>query len=394
MATRSWLSKRHLGSGMAIIHVSVILAILGLLLGCTTGQPPAPTSAPTSISKPTAAPAATPPSAPSPTAAPKASPAAAAPKTLTTLKVGHFSSEATAGLYVAYEKGYFEQLGMKLELTEFASLVDSVPLLATGELALNAGGIGAGTYNAIGRGIPLKLVACKGTEKTGYNYKALVVRKDLYDKGEFKDLKQAKGKKIASLPRGVSMDFQLDKVLETVGLKFADIEYKEMAVPDTLPALKSGAIDAAWILEPMVTAAKAQGLGVPIVTYDTIDPGYQAGAITYSAKFIEREPQLAKDFMVAYIKGVRDYTDAFLKGKNKDEVIKILTKYTPVKDPKLFEAMGWLPVNPNGYLNTKSMIEEQQWYLSQGLIKQIIPMEKVVDNSYVDYAIKQLGEYK
>ena len=41
-------------------------------------------------------------------------------------------------------------------------------------------------------------------------------------------------------------------------------------------------------------------------------------------------------FMSAYLKGVRDYNDGFIKGKGKDEVIDIMTKHTALKDPALW----------------------------------------------------------
>ena len=52
----------------------------------------------------------------------------------------------------------------------------------------------------------------------------------------------------------------------------------------------------------------------------------------------------AKRFMVAYLKGVRDYNDALkeghLAGPNADEVVAVLTEYTPIKDAAIYRAIG------------------------------------------------------
>ena len=106
----------------------------------------------------------------------------------TKVKVGHFMSISTGGLYIAAEWGYFAEQGVKLELTRFKSLNNATPALATGRLDAYAGGIGASLFNAIARGIPIKVVADKGQEEKGSGYKALVARKDLYDSGSLRTL--------------------------------------------------------------------------------------------------------------------------------------------------------------------------------------------------------------
>ncbi|MEE8449105.1 MAG: ABC transporter substrate-binding protein [Thermodesulfobacteriota bacterium] len=312
----------------------------------------------------------------------------------TKVKVGHFMSISTGGLYIAAEWGYFAEQGVKLELTRFKSLNNATPALATGRLDAYAGGIGASLFNAIARGIPIKVVADKGQEEKGSGYKALVARKDLYDSGSLRTLAQIKGKRIAILPRGSSMDFQLHLMLSAVGLSISDVKLAFMGAANNAAALKSKAVDAAWSFEPLTTRIEGLGLGVTIATLDQFAPHYQMGALQYSERFAGQRRKVAERFMVAYLKGVRAYVDAWKRRKPRGPVVQVLIKYTPLKNRAAYEKVRWAPLNPDGYLAVESIQKEQEWYLEQGLITSKVPLDKVVDHSFVEYAIKVLGRYR
>src|SRR5262245_16777945 len=109
-------------------------------------EPPAP-AAPASVA---AAPV-------SPTAAPQPVP----------VKVGVLRSAVDGPIYIAYERGYFKEQGIGLELADFADTNEMVPLLAQGQLQVGGSSVAASLFNAIARGIPLKLVADKSHREIG-----------------------------------------------------------------------------------------------------------------------------------------------------------------------------------------------------------------------------------
>jgi len=311
-----------------------------------------------------------------------------------TVKVGHFVATNSGGLYIAQDRGYFAEQGIRAVFEAFADASKAYPALATSEIDIYGGGLSPGLYNAIARGIPLKVVADKSHEEKGYGFKVVVARKDLYDSGKFRSIRDIKGMVVAGLPRGASMDYQLDLILRPNGLGLQDVQYVGMSMPDTIPALTSKRIDAAFVMEPIVTRIVEQGLGVKITSLDQWAPGFQGGAIIYGEAFIKNSPDLARRFMVAYVKGLRDYNDA-IKGKPiRKEVVEILMKWTPLKDPKLYDKLAWTALDPNGSVSTKYLMHEQEWYLKEGLIRQVIPLEKFVDQQYVEHAVKVLGKYE
>ncbi len=87
----------------------------------------------------------------------------------------------------------------------------------------------------------------------GYDYKALVVRKDLIDSGAFKSLADLNGKKVAVVAQGAADESVLHQALLNGGLQDADIERVYIPFSQQLVALQNKGIDAAIAGEPDIT---------------------------------------------------------------------------------------------------------------------------------------------
>jgi NitT/TauT family transport system substrate-binding protein len=102
--------------------------------------------------------------------------------------------------------------------------------------------------------------------------------------------------------------------------------------------------------------------------------------------------------MRAYLKGVRFYNralkDGRMHGPNADEVIAILAESTPIKDPAVYKAITPTGMNPDGKVNVQSLADDLAFYKEQGLITGDIKADQVVDHSFVEAALKELGAYK
>src|SRR3954468_22784462 len=133
-----------------------------------------------------AAPIAPPAAAPAP-AAPAILPAAAAtaPAALAPLippvavRMGVVASVSDSGIFIAQEKGYFQEQGLEIESIPFDSAAGMTAPLSTDQLDVGAGSPGAGLYNALVRDLDLKIVADKGSNRPGFGYVALIARPDL-----------------------------------------------------------------------------------------------------------------------------------------------------------------------------------------------------------------------
>lgn len=327
--------------------------------------------------------------------APSPGPAAAGP-ILTRLQIGQVGGVSDAGFFIANDKGFFREQGIELTVTRFDSAARMIAPLGIGQLDIGGGAPSAGLLNAIASEIPLKIVADKGNMNPGHGYEAIVVRKPLWDKGAFKSPVDLRGRTVAIAARDISPEVNLDTFLRTGGLTVNDVNIVTMAHADMGTALANGSIDAGLPIEPFVTQIVEKGIGVIWKRNDEIVPRQQVAVVLYSPRFASYKPGLAKRFMLAYIKAARYYNDAFVKGDpdRKREVVQILIRNTPVKDPALYDRMVMPGIDPNGRVNVDALAAQQNWFLSKGSQKSRVDLRTVVDHQYVDWAIQQLGSYR
>lgn len=308
--------------------------------------------------------------------------------------VGIAPTMSSAAMYIAVERGYFEEQGIKPIVTAFdASGAKMVPVLAAGELFVAGGNINAGLYNAISSDIPIKIVADKGTVARGHGYLALIVRKDLVENGRYKSYADLKGMKMAVTAKGVSQEIVTERYLKSAGLTLGDIELLTLSYKDMNLAFVNKGLDATVQIEPFVSQAVAENLAVRVEGNDVIYPEQQSAVMFYSPVFIEKHPETARKFMVAYVKGLRDYNDAFEYGKGKAELIALLVKAKVVKDAALAEKMAPVGLHPDGDMNVASLKDDLKWFVEKGYVSKAPDLDRVVDRSYIEYARKTLGPY-
>jgi NitT/TauT family transport system substrate-binding protein len=99
--------------------------------------------------------------------------------------------------------------------------------------------------------------------------------------------------------------------------------------------------------------------------------------------------------MVAYVRGIRAMHDALREGgAKKDELVRFMIKHTPLKDPEIYRDVEWGYVNPDGAVYTQSVAAQQEFFVKNGRVEKPVPIEKVVDNSFAEHAVKVLGTYR
>ncbi|TYP50892.1 ABC transporter substrate-binding protein [Thermosediminibacter litoriperuensis] len=306
--------------------------------------------------------------------------------------VGMKQVVSDAGVLIGMAKGYYRELGIEIEPVQFNTGQDMINALGAGQLDVGCTVTASGLFNAMLRGIPIKIVADKGINVPGKGYYRLVIRKDLVD--EIKDFKDLKGRKLAVVGTASLDEIALDRVLNMAGLTTRDVDLQVIrAFPDIVAAMSNKSIDGGMLIEPFIAAAVEKGIADPWKDPAEYDPEAQTALLVYGRSMIER-PEVAKRFMLAYVKSLRDYNDAFFKNINKDEIISILAEYSVVKDKALYDKMFPVGLNPDGYVKMKGIQMDLEWYRKRGLLKGELKAEDVVDNSYVDYALSVLGRYK
>jgi NitT/TauT family transport system substrate-binding protein len=315
------------------------------------------------------------------------------------VRIGVARTISDAGYYVADAMGFFRDEGLAVSIVGFNSAAQMVAPLGTGELEVGGGTVSAGFYNAVGRGIGMKIVADQASIKPGYGFSSLMVRKDHVASGRYKTFSDLKGMKVAVGAPGTGSAAALNEALKKGGLRFNDADVVYLGFPEHLPAYKNKGIDASITNEPTMTRAIEQGAAVRVAGNDVIYPGQQTAVMFFSDQFINNRRALAEGFMRAYLRGVRIYSDALkdgrLAGPRANDVIPILTRYTAIKDESLFRRIVPSWVDPNGEVHVTSLKKDLDFFRELGLIeKKDISVDAVVDSSFAKAAVAKLGPYQ
>lgn len=316
----------------------------------------------------------------------------------TPVTIGTTNTAADVGNFIADRRGYFAAEGLKVQFVRFDAAARMIAPMASGELDVGGGGISAGLFNAVARGIALKIVADRSTAIRGHGNAGVLVRKALIDSGAYKKPQDLKGRKVALPAPGSGTSTAIDRWLKPMGMSINDFDLTYLSFPQTVAAIQSGAIDAGFLAEPGMTTVIASNAAVRIVTDDEMFPGHQIAVTLFSEKFIKAPGNVAVRFMKAFLRGTRDYNDAVRNGKlagpGADGVIGILTEYSVFKDPAIWRKIVVHGCDPDGKLDPKSLQVDLDYFTAQGLIQGKVTLAQAIDTSIAEAAVRDLGPYK
>ena len=306
-------------------------------------------------------------------------------------RVGVLKLTSSAPIFVGVEKGFFKEFGVEPELVYFQAAAPIATALAAGQLDVAATGLTAATYNIVLGGEKLWIVADKGREWPDHRLTAIVVGKELHDAG-LRTVTGLRGKRIAVTQLGSTFHYQIGNILEKHGMSLKDVTIVPLqAMPAALEALKGKQVDAVILPQPFPGRAEVDGFGRIIAWAGDLFP-WQIATVFYSRKFAADRTR-AVSFMKGYVKSSRHYYDAVLagaRGAAYDDVVAITARYTGAPPPVI--ALGFPYQDRNGRLWVDDIGRQMTWWQRHGFIKSSIPLKDIVDTSFVEAAVKAIGE--
>jgi NitT/TauT family transport system substrate-binding protein len=311
------------------------------------------------------------------------------------VKVGVLKLTSSAPIFVGVEKGFFKEFGIEPELVYFQAAAPIATALAAGQVEVGATGLTAALFNIVLGGEKLWIVADKGREWPGYPLTGIVVQKDLHDAG-LRSVKDLRGKRIGVTQLGSTFHYHIGNILEKEGLKLDDVKIVELqAMPSVMEALRDKQVDAILLAQPFPGGAEAQGFGKVLAWAGDLHP-WQVAAIFYSKAFAGDRAR-AVAFMKGYVKASRYYYDAALvqkagrvaPGPSYEDVVQITARYTGAT-PEIIK-LGFPYQDRNGRLLSTDVERQMRWWTDRGFLKRVIPLDAIVDTSFVEEAVKQLG---
>ena len=307
------------------------------------------------------------------------------------VKVGDLGILADAPFYIAIEKGYFKDAGVEVSLERFQSAAQATAPLSTDQVQVVGGGVSAALYNAFARGWPVRIAMARTRDWPGYSSDTLVLRNDL--KSTVTSAKQLKGKMIAINTPASVLHFMLGRLMESEGLTINDVQTISMAWPNMAPGMETKALDGGMVVEPFAAQFSAKNISFPFKRAADFmkSPPLEVSVVLYSKGWTDKNPDQAKAFTLAYLKGARDYFDAMRGGPKRAEVVDICIKYTSLKDKAMYDKMHWSYMDPNGEISFDGLRDQQDWYAKHGFVATKANVEAMTDRRFLDYALEKIG---
>jgi NitT/TauT family transport system substrate-binding protein len=310
-------------------------------------------------------------------------PACGAPEPLRerqVLRVGILRYLSFAPLFIAQDEGFFAEQGLDVEFIRMSRSSDAIPALDRGELDVIGGAISPSSLNAAKRRAMIRVVADKGhLDPTACASYALMARRDLVEAGDLKGPAQLRGKRIATQLINVGT-YYLETLLYKAGLAPGDVEIVDLPDAAGLDAMENGAVDLWLTGEPWISRLLQAGHSVLWNAMHEVIPNFQAGAILYGPNLLQKNPDAGRRFMIAYLKGVRQYN----QGKT-ERTLDILAKHTGL-DRELVRQTCWIPIRQDGRINPQSVLDYQTWAIKKKWLDGPVSADQFWEPSFIEYA--------
>ncbi|WP_406318060.1 ABC transporter substrate-binding protein [Streptosporangium sp. NBC_01639] len=212
----------------------------------------------------------------------------------TELTVGVVPVPSSAPLFIAQEKGFFEAEGLTVRTETIQAPQTVMPKILNGGIdAFLTSYVSLITISDSGVA-RLKMLAESQQGAPGVN--GVVVTKD----SPISEPKDLKGKKIAVNVLKALGEVTVSAQLKAAGLAPGDVTFVPVPFAEQLNQLKAGTVDAAWLTEPYISAAK-QDLGGRLLIDTLSGPteGLPLDGWAATADWVAKYPKTAAAFQRA-----------------------------------------------------------------------------------------------
>ncbi len=302
------------------------------------------------------------------------------------MTVGALRFTSHAASFVAFERGYFAAEGLDVEFKFFQAAQPMAVAIASGDADYAVTAISGGLVSLAEKGAT-KVIGGALSEEKGIDGQKILASNAAYEAGLTSPAALA-GKNFAVTQVGSSFHYMGAKIAEAEGVA---VKYKPLQkVGAIIGALKSGQVDA-WSIVPHIAKGLA-GAGAVQIIGNVADyiPNYQVTTVFTSAANAANERAKTEAFLRAFSKGADDFNAALVDKTAGDdgatEMVKLIHKYVyadrPYEKAEKSIRNGAMRINKNAGLNMESVQDQLGWMKSEGLIKDSITSDVLVDPSY------------
>jgi NitT/TauT family transport system substrate-binding protein len=306
----------------------------------------------------------------------------------TKLTVGALRFTSHAASFVAFERGYFKDEGLDVEFRFFEAAQPMAVAIASGDADYAVTAISGGLISLAEKGAT-KVIGGALSEEKGIDGQKILASDAAFQAG-LTSAAGLGGKRFAITQAGSSFHYMGSKIAQAEGVEMSYVPLQKVGA--IIGAMKSGQVDA-WSIVPHIAKPLA-GSGAVHIIGNVADyiPNYQVTTVFTSAANADNERAKTEAFLRAFSKGADDFNAALVDktaGADAEEaMVKLIHKYVYTDRPYEKAAPsivdGAMRINKNAALNMKSVTDQVDWFKAEGLIKDSITTQTLVDPSYVE----------
>ncbi|MFB6226335.1 MAG: ABC transporter substrate-binding protein [Candidatus Paceibacteria bacterium] len=248
----------------------------------------------------------------------------------TKIKISYLPIAQSLPFYIALEKGYFEDEGLKVKPIRMGNPNQIVNSLISGQTPISASAAtGIAGIAETKKPDSIRIFMLTGGNKKVEN-DAILVKKD----SDISSIKDLKGKKMGILPSRQWRTIAKHILSENDLKAGKDVKLVKLKPGNQPSALASGQIDALLGVQPAPTIVKTKGIGKSILNYATakeVSNPFYGGAGVVNKQFAKNNPNTTKKVLKVFTKSIKEIR------ANPTSSRKYLKKYTPLKGRVLAE---------------------------------------------------------
>lgn len=302
--------------------------------------------------------------------------------------VGALRFTSHAASFVAYERGYFAEAGLNVELRFFQAAQPMAVSIASRDTDYSVTAISGALISLAQRGAA-KVIAGALSEEPGIDGQKILASPEAFA-GGLTSPAALDGARFGVTTAGSSFHYMGSKIAAAEGVT---VDFQPLqSVGNIISALRSNQIDA-WSIVPHIAKPLA-GAGAVHIIGDVADyiPNYQVTTVFTSAANAESEREKTQSFLTAFSRGAADFNAALVdrtQGEDgMEEMVRLIHKY--VYTDREYERArpaivnGAMRINEGAALNAASVRDQIDWFKAEDLVDPEVTFDTLVDPSYVE----------
>lgn len=285
------------------------------------------------------------------------------------LKMALLPVQDVLPFHVAQQNGYFDQVGVKVELVPVKSGQERDTLMQTGQVD----------------GMLTDLLSPVLFNQDEAQVKAVRTARRVFSNSPLFRTLAAPGSTATSpadlagveigSAQNTVIEYITDRMMEQAGVPSDQIVTQEVsAIPVRFELLINGEIPAATLPDPLASGAIAAG--ATLIVDDTSVPELSQSVLAFSTESLEGNPDAVRKFLQAWEMAVAEIND------NPETYMALLIEKGRV--PESIQGSYQMPPFPEASVPTAEQLADVVgWALDRGMIKEDIPYARMVDDSYL-----------